>query len=88
MGSLDAFREEARDWMETNCRDEWRRGTRDKITREGFMKSLTADPSLRNSGLEHTWNGVVVRLAMVSRTIFAVPTGTVLLVITIFVSFM
>ena len=29
-------------------------------TRSGFMKSSTAAPSLRNSGFEQTWNGVLV----------------------------
>ena len=51
-------------------------------TRSGFMKSSTAAPSLRNSGLEHTWNFSDVHSAIVRRTFSAVPTGTVLLVIT------
>ena len=51
-------------------------------TRSGFMKSSTAAPSLRNSGLEHTWNGVRVRCAISARTFSAVPTGTVLFVTT------
>ncbi len=53
-------------------------------TRSGFMKSWTAAPSLRNSGLEQTWNGRVVWRRIASRTLPAVPTGTVLLVMTIF----
>ena len=52
------------------------------ITRSGFMKSSTAAPSFRNSGFEHTWNGVRVRSAIAARTFSAVPTGTVLLVTT------
>ncbi len=53
-------------------------------TRSGFMKSSTAAPSLRNSGFEHTWNAVWVWRAISTRTRSAVPTGTVLLVMTIF----
>jgi len=55
-----------------------------RITRSGFMKSSTAAPSFRNSGFEQTWNGVLVCLATSARTFSAVPTGTVLLVITVF----
>jgi hypothetical protein len=57
-------------------------------TRSGFMKSSTAAPSFRNSGLEQTWKGVFVSLAICARTFLAVPTGTVLFVTTTFVSFM
>ena len=56
-------------------------------TRSGFMKSSTAAPSFRNSGLEHTWNAVRVRCAISARTFSAVPTGTVLLVTTTLGSF-
>ena len=52
-------------------------------TRSGFMKSSTAAPSFRNSGFEQTWNGLFVYLAISARTFSAVPTGTVLFVITI-----
>src|SRR6266511_2465582 len=46
------------------------------------MKSSIAAPSLRNSGLEQTWNGVLVWRAISARTRSAVPTGTVLFVTT------
>jgi hypothetical protein len=48
------------------------------------MKSWTAAPSLRNSGLLQTWNGRLVWRRIASRTLPAVPTGTVLFVMTIF----
>ena len=48
-------------------------------TRSGFMKSSMAAPSLRNSGLLTTSNSWVVSLRISSRTLSAVPTGTVLL---------
>ncbi len=48
-------------------------------TRSGFMKSSIAAPCFRNSGLLTTLKGWVVSLAMVARTFWAVPTGTVLL---------
>ena len=48
-------------------------------TRSGFMKSSTAAPCFRNSGLLTTLNGCVVSRRMTSRTRAAVPTGTVLL---------
>ena len=51
-------------------------------TRSGFMKSSTAAPSFRNSGLEQTSKAVRVWRPISSRTRAAVPTGTVLLVIT------
>ena len=43
------------------------------------MKSSMAAPCFRNSGLLTTLNGCFVSAATVSRTRFAVPTGTVLL---------
>jgi hypothetical protein len=46
------------------------------------MKSSTAAPSFRNSGLEQTWTGWDVSASMASRTRAAVPTGTVLFVMT------
>ncbi len=49
-------------------------------TRSGFMKSSIAAPSFRNSGLEHTANGVCVCDLTAARTFSAVPTGTVDLV--------
>ena len=54
-------------------------------TRSGFMKSVMAEPSLRNSGLLATSNGILTpRLSssswMTALTFFAVPTGTVDLV--------
>ena len=53
------------------------------MTRSGFMKSLTASPSLRNSGFDATANGLRASPARSrSRTLSAVPTGTVLLVTT------
>ena len=57
-------------------------------TRSGFMKSSTAAPSFRNSGLEQIWKGVRVCREISARTFSAVPTGTVLLVTTSFRSFM
>ena len=48
-------------------------------TRSGFMKSSIAAPCFMNSGLLTTLNGCVVSLAIASRTLAAVPTGTVLL---------
>ena len=48
-------------------------------TRSGFMKSSTAAPCFRNSGLLTTLNGCVVSRRTTSRTFSAVPTGTVLL---------
>ena len=48
-------------------------------TRSGFMKSSIAAPCFRNSGLLTTLNACFVSAAIVSRTSFAVPTGTVLL---------
>ena len=41
-----------------------------------------AAPSLRNSGLEQTWNGNFACTATAARTLSAVPTGTVDLVTT------
>ncbi len=52
-------------------------------TRSGFRKSLSAAPSFRNSGLAHTRTRWSVSASIASRTSRAVPTGTVLLVITI-----
>ena len=57
------------------------------MIRSGFMKSLTAAPSLRNSGFEATSNSTSEpRLASASATasftLWAVPTGTVDLVTT------
>ncbi len=62
-------------------------------TRSGFMKSRTADPSLRNSGLFATSNGISRPRAESSPRISAltfrvVPTGTVDLVTTILPSSM
>ena len=54
--------------------------------RSGLMKSLTAAPSLRNSGLEQTWNRPLNCDSISLLTRPAVPTGTVLLVITTFPS--
>ena len=56
-------------------------------TRSGFIKSLIALPSFRNSGFEATSNSILtLRLSssawIVALTILAVPTGTVLLVTT------
>ena len=48
-------------------------------TRSGFMKSSTAAPCFRNSGLLTTLKGCVVSRRTISRTLSAVPTGTVLL---------
>ena len=50
-----------------------------KTTRSGFIKSETANPSLRNSGLETTANSILALLEMAAFTFSAVPTGTVLL---------
>ena len=47
-------------------------------TRSGRMKSSIAAPCLRNSGLLTTLNGCVVSRRMTSRSLAAVPTGTVL----------
>ena len=47
--------------------------------RSGFMKSSTATPSRKNSGLETTSKGCFVKLDIVRLTSSAVPTGTVLL---------
>jgi len=54
-------------------------------TRSGFMKSAMAAPSLRNSGFDTVSNSMVDRRAFrvsatASRTLSAVPTGTVDLV--------
>ena len=49
------------------------------IILSGFKKSSTAKPSLKNSGLETTSKSTLVSFAMVSLTLSAVPTGTVLL---------
>ena len=46
-------------------------------TRSGFMKSSMAAPSFRNSGFETTSKGSSVTSRMASRTLAAVPTGTV-----------
>ena len=59
-------------------------GTAEKVnaaisTRSGFMKSETAKPSRKNSGLDTTANSVRAFLAMAACTFSAVPTGTVLL---------
>jgi hypothetical protein len=51
------------------------------------MKSSTAAPSLRNSGFEQTWKGTLAWAEIALRTLAAVPTGTVLFVMTIFSSF-
>jgi hypothetical protein len=48
-------------------------------TRSGFMKSSMAAPCFRNSGLLTTLKGCVVSRRITSRTLAAVPTGTVLL---------
>ncbi len=48
-------------------------------TRSGFMKSSTAAPCFRNSGLLTTLNGWRVSSETTWRTFAAVPTGTVLL---------
>ncbi len=63
------------------------------MTRSGFMKSLMAAPSLRNSGFETTSNSTLLCLAasdsaIVAATRSAVPTGTVDLSITMRYSFM
>ena len=52
------------------------------MTRSGRMKSSTAAPSLRNSGLETTLNGMsrprsASTSSTAARTRSAVPTGTV-----------
>ena len=52
--------------------------------RSGFMKSLIASPSFRNSGLSAMWKGTLVRLRIRSRTAWLVPTGTVLFTTTVF----
>ena len=62
-------------------------GSTPMTTRSGFMKSSTAAPCLRNSGLLTTLNGCVVSFAMAAWTRLAVPTGTVLLsTITVYLS--
>lgn len=48
-----------------------------RTTRSGLRKSSTAAPSLRNSGLEHMWNGRRAVSATARWTFAAVPTGTV-----------
>ena len=48
-------------------------------TRSGFMKSSTATPSRKNSGLETTSKETFAFLARAWLTLAAVPTGTVLL---------
>jgi len=48
-------------------------------TRSGFKKSSSAAPSFKNSGLLTTSNSTLVCAAITSRTLSAVPTGTVLL---------
>ncbi len=53
-------------------------------TRSGLVKSSIAAPSLRNSGLLATWNGTSVTSAMRRVSSALVPTGTVLLMTTIF----
>ena len=63
------------------------------ITRSGLMKSLMAAPSLRNSGFETMSNSTAALRApairpTASRTLSAVPTGTVDLVITTLYSLM
>ena len=63
------------------------------ITRSGFMKSLIAAPSLRNSGLETVSNSTAAPRAwsdpaMARSTLSAVPTGTVDLVTTTLYSVM
>src|SRR3569833_2214683 len=47
------------------------------ITRSGFMKSLTASPSFRNSGFDATANSCLVRAFMRASILSPVPTGTV-----------
>ena len=51
-------------------------------TRSGFMKSSTAAPCLRNSGLLTTLKGCLVSRSITCRTRSDVPTGTVLLLTT------
>ena len=53
-----------------------------RTTRSGFMKSSTAAPSFRNSGLLHRWKGSLACCATAAPTFAAVPTGTVDLVTT------
>ena len=55
-------------------------------TRSGFIKSSTANPSLKNSGLDITSNSHIAFSATAARTFSAVPTGTVLLLIMILYS--
>ena len=51
------------------------------------MKSSTAVPSFRNSGLLQTWNGNFASFAIAALTLVALPTGTVdLVTMTIFVT--
>jgi hypothetical protein len=57
------------------------------MTRSGFMKSAIAAPSFRNSGFETVSNSIFAprcnnAAATASRTLSAVPTGTVDLVMT------
>ena len=56
-------------------------------TLSGFIKSSTATPSLKNSGLETTSKSTFAFAATLSLTFSAVPTGTVLLsIITVYFS--
>ncbi|MCY1558241.1 hypothetical protein D9M68_951590 [compost metagenome] len=48
-------------------------------TLSGFIKSSTATPSRKNSGLDTTSNAVFALAAILACTFSAVPTGTVLL---------
>ena len=54
-------------------------------TRSGLLKSVMASPSFRNSGLSAMWKGTLVRLLIRSRTLWLVPTGTVLFTTTVLV---
>ena len=47
--------------------------------RSGFKKSSTANPSLKNSGLDTTSKSTFACLAIAAFTLSEVPTGTVLL---------
>ena len=49
-------------------------------TRSGFMKSLTASPSLRNSGFDATANSCFACFLTIASILSPVPTGTVDLV--------
>ncbi len=84
-----------RSWLRMNgaysARSVWiaRSSLAPMTTRSGRMKSSTAAPSFRNSGLEATENGIDTprapsSAAMVECTRSAVPTGTVDLSTTIF----